>query len=121
MVNRSQASQAFPWTRRTNNESPRAGFGASRRPRPGIVPDINDPTAGQVALGIVGDAIEGYGCPAMSPVAEAATPEVDPQQVIDQVFDCAEKMLTVQREFAKSRAAVPDRQGKPPASNPNPL
>ena len=57
----------------------------------------------------------------MSPVAEAATPEVDPQQVIDQVFDCAEKMLTVQREFAKSRAAVPDRQGKPPASNPNPL
>jgi hypothetical protein len=88
---------------------------------PGIVPDINDPTAGQVALGIVGDAIEGYGCPAMSPVAEAATPEVDPQQVIDQVFDFAEKMLAVQREFAKSRAAVPDRQRKSPASNPNPL
>ena len=70
-------------------------------------------------LGIVGDG--SYGCPAMSPVAEAATPEVDPRQVIDQVFDLAEKMLAVQREFAKSRVAVPDRQGKPPASNPNPL
>jgi hypothetical protein len=35
----------------------------------------------------------------------AASPEVDPQQVIDQVFDFAEKMLAVQREFAKSLAA----------------
>ncbi|HOZ58487.1 MAG TPA: hypothetical protein PKY70_09895 [Nakamurella multipartita] len=35
----------------------------------------------------------------------AGTPEVDPQQVIDQVFDFAEKMLAVQREFAKSLAA----------------
>lgn len=36
----------------------------------------------------------------------AATPEVDPQQVIDQVFDFAEKMLAVQREFAKSLAVT---------------
>ena len=36
----------------------------------------------------------------------AATPEVDPQQVVDQVFDFAEKMLAVQREFAKSLAAT---------------
>ena len=57
-------------------------------------------------LGIVGDAIEGYGCPAMATAPEAATPEVDPQQVIDQVFDCAEKMLAVQREFAKSLATA---------------
>lgn len=35
----------------------------------------------------------------------AGTPEVDPQQVIDQVFDFAEKMLALQREFAKSLAA----------------
>ena len=53
-----------------------------------------------------GDAIEGYGCPAMATAPEAATPEVDPQQVIDQVFDCAEKMLAVQREFAKSLATA---------------
>ena len=33
------------------------------------------------------------------------TPEVDPQQVIDQVFDFAEQMLALQREFAKSLAA----------------
>ena len=72
-------------------------------------------------LGIVGDGIKGYGCPAMATAPEAATPEVDPQQVIDQVFDCAEKMLAVQREFAKSLAPPPDRQRKPPASNPNPL
>jgi hypothetical protein len=57
-------------------------------------------------LGIVGDAIEGYVCPAMATAPEAATPEVDPQQVIDQVFDFAEKMLAVQREFAKSQAAT---------------
>ena len=57
-------------------------------------------------LGIVGDAIEGYVCPAMATAPEAATPEVDPQQVIDQVFDCAEKMLAVQREFAKSLATA---------------
>lgn len=57
-------------------------------------------------LGIVGDAIEGYGCPAMATAPEAATPEVDPQQVIDQVFDFAEKMLAVQREFAKSLATA---------------
>ena len=57
-------------------------------------------------LGIVGDGIKGYGCPAMATAPEAATPEVDPQQVIDQVFDCAEKMLAVQREFAKSLAAT---------------
>lgn len=31
---------------------------------------------------------------------------VDPQQVIDQVFDFAEKMLSVQREFAKSLAVT---------------
>ena len=36
----------------------------------------------------------------------AATPEVDPQQVVEQVFDFAEKMLAVQREFAKSLAAT---------------
>lgn len=104
---------------------------------PGIVPDTNDPTTGQVAisfvdnnvlpvindyweraefpwplikkmgtLGIVGDGIKVYGCPAMATAREAATPEVDPQQVMDQVFDFAEKMLAVQREFAKSRAAT---------------
>ena len=32
--------------------------------------------------------------------------QVDPQQVIDQVFDFAEKMLSVQREFAKSLAVT---------------
>jgi hypothetical protein len=32
-------------------------------------------------------------------------PQVEPQQVIDQVFDFAEKMLSLQREFAKSLAA----------------
>jgi acyl-CoA dehydrogenase-like protein len=104
---------------------------------PGIVPDTNDPTAGQVAisfvdndvlpvindyweraefpwplikkmgtLGVVGDGIKGYGYPAMATAPEAATPEVDPQQVIDQVFDFAEKMLAVQREFAKSLATA---------------
>ena len=57
-------------------------------------------------LGLVGDGIEGYGCPAMATAPEAATPEMDPQQVIDQVFDCAEKMLAVQREFAKFLAAT---------------
>ena len=57
-------------------------------------------------LGLVGAAIEGYGCPAMATAPEAATPEMDPQQVIDQVFDCAEKMLAVQREFAKSLATA---------------
>jgi hypothetical protein len=31
---------------------------------------------------------------------------VEPQQVIDQVFDFAEKMLAVQREFAKSLAST---------------
>ena len=51
-------------------------------------------------LGIVGDGC--YGCPAMATAPEAATPEVDPRQVID----FAEKMLAVQREFAKSRAAT---------------
>ena len=71
-------------------------------------------------LGIVGDGIEGYACPAMATAPEAATPEVDPQQVIDQVFDFAEKMLAVQREFAKPGHRR-HRQRKPPASNPNPL
>lgn len=33
-------------------------------------------------------------------------PQVEPQQVIDQVFDFAEKMLSLQREFAKSLAAT---------------
>ena len=33
-------------------------------------------------------------------------PQADPQQVIDQVFDFAEKMLAVQREFAKTLAAT---------------
>lgn len=32
--------------------------------------------------------------------------EVQPGQVIDQVFDFAEKMLQVQREFAKTMAAT---------------
>jgi hypothetical protein len=36
----------------------------------------------------------------------AVRPQADPQQVIDQVFDFAEKMLAVQREFAKSLAAT---------------
>jgi hypothetical protein len=31
---------------------------------------------------------------------------VEPEQVIDQVFDFAEKMLAVQREFAKSLATT---------------
>jgi hypothetical protein len=30
---------------------------------------------------------------------------VDPNQIIDQVFDFAEKMLEVQREFAKNLAS----------------
>ena len=55
-------------------------------------------------LGIVGDGC--YGCAAMATAPGAATPEVDPRQVIDQVFDFAEKMLAVQREFAKSQAAT---------------
>jgi len=38
--------------------------------------------------------------------APGATPQVDPQQVIDQVFEFAEKMLAVQREFAKSLAVA---------------
>ena len=71
-------------------------------------------------LGIVGDGIKGYGCPAMATAPEAATPEVDPQQVIDQVFDCAEKMLAVQREFAKSLATAGSAT-EAAASNPNPL
>jgi DNA polymerase III gamma/tau subunit len=36
----------------------------------------------------------------------AATSGVDPQQVVEQVFDFAEKMLAVQREFAKSLAVT---------------
>jgi hypothetical protein len=35
---------------------------------------------------------------------EVPSPSVDPNQVIDQVFDFAEKMLEVQREFAKNLA-----------------
>jgi hypothetical protein len=34
------------------------------------------------------------------------TAAVDPKQVIDQVFDFAEKMLEVQREFAKNLASI---------------
>lgn len=34
------------------------------------------------------------------------TAAVDPKQVIDQVFDFAEKMLEVQREFAKNLAST---------------
>ena len=35
-----------------------------------------------------------------------SVPQVEPQQVIDQVFDFAEKLLEVQREFAKSLAST---------------
>ena len=34
------------------------------------------------------------------------TAAVDPKQIIDQVFDFAEKMLEVQREFAKNLAST---------------
>jgi hypothetical protein len=40
-----------------------------------------------------------------TPAASAASP-LRPDQVIDQVFDFAEQMLAVQRQFAKSMAAT---------------
>jgi hypothetical protein len=45
-------------------------------------------------------------------VPGAAPARVEPQQVIDQVFDFAEKMLAVQREFAKSLAATAESAGE---------
>lgn len=42
---------------------------------------------------------------AWASAAQTPTAEVDPQQVIDQIFDFSEKMLAVQREFSKSVAA----------------
>jgi len=41
---------------------------------------------------------------AISTVPGVSVPQVEPQQVIDQVFDFAEKLLEVQRDFAKSLA-----------------
>jgi hypothetical protein len=40
-----------------------------------------------------------------TPTASVASP-LRPEQVIDQVFDFAEQMLAVQRQFAKSLAAT---------------
>jgi acetyl-CoA carboxylase carboxyltransferase component len=37
-----------------------------------------------------------------SAVPGASSEQVDPSQVVDQVFDFAEKMLEMQRDFAKS-------------------
>lgn len=55
------------------------------------------------------DAVEAWTKSAQSAfAAPAASPpgEVRPDQVIDQVFDFAEQMLAVQRQFAKSLTAV---------------
>ena len=41
---------------------------------------------------------------AIGGVPGLSVPQVEPQQVIDQVFDFAEKLLEVQRDFAKSLA-----------------
>lgn len=46
------------------------------------------------------------------------TAAVDPKQVIDQVFDFAEKMLEVQREFAKISRAQPRLPERRPGSGP---
>ena len=43
---------------------------------------------------------------AISTVPGVSVPQVEPQQVIDQVFDFAEKLLEVQRDFAKSLAST---------------
>ena len=55
------------------------------------------------------DAIEAWTKSAQSafsaPAARLARPE-NPDQVIDQVFDFAEQMLAVQRQFAKNMAAI---------------
>ncbi len=43
---------------------------------------------------------------AINTVPGISAPRVEPQQVIDQVFDFAEKLLAVQRDFAKSLAST---------------
>jgi len=56
---------------------------------------------------------------AISTVPGVSVPQVEPQQVIDQVFDFAEKLLEVQREFAKSLASTAAAARNPLGSRPN--
>lgn len=60
-------------------------------------------TSQQAVVGAV-EAVESLQSAFSSPGLTTAA--VDPKQVIDQVFDFAEKMLEVQREFAKNLAST---------------